>query len=146
MLLDYKDKRDSKYPDPAEYELSCMNDVYQSLSRVFRTMDNICLKKVAIVFDENAFNGLKKLMPSWNYVEVKDQLELLLGVRFFVEPYPVKKVKILKLRAKLSEQEHDGVIYPRYIVNVPTKEVQGYKLKPEFILNLELTEDTPNVT
>jgi hypothetical protein len=78
-------------------------NLYQHISRIFRTQNGYHRKRAAIITDLNAFNSLKQIVPNWLYYEVKDVNEAISLIKSHVEleREPVKEINFpIEVEAK----------------------------------------------
>ena len=53
--------------DKLEYTRKCVNELYQFVSRVFRTIDGQHRSRFCIMWEKKAFEQLKAMRPDWSY-------------------------------------------------------------------------------
>jgi hypothetical protein len=88
VFKDYLDRTDHlSFGNEEEYKENCVRKLYQAVSRIFRTVNNYHRRRFLLTSNEEAFERLKALMPSWIYKKASSTKEAVDFIDKHAEPF-----------------------------------------------------------
>lgn len=88
VFKDFLDKTDHlSFGDEEDYKENCARKLYQTVSRVFRTVDNYHRRRFLVTNNEDGFERLKRIVPDWIYKRVKTTKDAVKLIKKHAEPF-----------------------------------------------------------
>jgi len=131
VFKDFLDKTDHlSFGDEEDYKGNCAGKLYQTVSRIFRTVDNYHRRRFLVTNNEDGFERLKRMAPDWIYKRVKTTKDAVKLIKKHAEPFksiPWKK----SIKLKFTERVVKGKEYVYLQGYVPDD--YKFDLNKEFI-------------